>query len=330
MAQRAGQRVLQEARRAELAYARRLRAPLVIGAIGAMAAAGAYNVVFHGWAAGFVTGGALATFAAGVVVTIRDLAGTGPRRLGADAERTTSDLLRRHLGNDWVVFDHVSFERYDIDHLVVGPGGAFAVETKWSATPWRLDEHDRRFAPAYNQALESAQRARGLLRSKHVNCDLPVTRYSCSGTALPRDALGTATTSTRYSVPSSPNGVTPFGMTSSMLRRLRTAQRAYRRSSTCAIAHDVRNHDSALVMVGFEALGATALAMLVVGCISALASAVVLSARIPVAIAVAPAALLGGAGVLVRRRTRFHALASAWSGGIAVTFLAAAILAFTR
>jgi hypothetical protein len=42
--------------------------------------------------------------------------------------------LRRH---EWRNVNHVTLRRArDVDHVLVGLGGPFAVETKWSATPW--------------------------------------------------------------------------------------------------------------------------------------------------------------------------------------------------
>ena len=50
------------------------------------------------------------------------------------AERHVSDLLRRLRDKDYITFDDVMDEsagwKSNIDHVVVGPGGVFAVETK--------------------------------------------------------------------------------------------------------------------------------------------------------------------------------------------------------
>ncbi|HEX2051316.1 MAG TPA: NERD domain-containing protein [Actinomycetota bacterium] len=56
-----------------------------------------------------------------------------------DAERWTSRELRRALGRDWRVIDWISFEHYDVDHVVVGPGGVYVVETKYTDSPVELD-----------------------------------------------------------------------------------------------------------------------------------------------------------------------------------------------
>jgi Nuclease-related domain len=45
-------------------------------------------------------------------------------------ERRVSELLRPLRAKDYIVFDDVITERGNIDHIVVGPGGVFALETK--------------------------------------------------------------------------------------------------------------------------------------------------------------------------------------------------------
>jgi hypothetical protein len=48
-------------------------------------------------------------------------------------ERRVSELLRELRGKDYVTFDDLVAENSNIDHVVVGPGGVFAIETKaWS------------------------------------------------------------------------------------------------------------------------------------------------------------------------------------------------------
>ncbi len=49
---------------------------------------------------------------------------------GRDAERWTSNALRKMCGRGWYVIDGISFWHGDADHVVVGPGGVYVVETK--------------------------------------------------------------------------------------------------------------------------------------------------------------------------------------------------------
>jgi len=50
--------------------------------------------------------------------------------LGEKGERRVSEVLRTLRDRDYVTFDDLLLEGVNIDHVVVGPGGVFAVETK--------------------------------------------------------------------------------------------------------------------------------------------------------------------------------------------------------
>jgi Nuclease-related domain len=84
-----------------------------------------------------------------------------------EAEGLTSKDLRRWLGKDWHVVDWISFEFHDVDHVVVGPGGVLAVETK--STDSRLDlgsgRGKTRTLEWIGQATEGSRSVRSLLSS---------------------------------------------------------------------------------------------------------------------------------------------------------------------
>jgi hypothetical protein len=50
--------------------------------------------------------------------------------LGEKGERRVSEVLRTLRDRDYVTFDDLLLEGINVDHVVVGPGGVFAVETK--------------------------------------------------------------------------------------------------------------------------------------------------------------------------------------------------------
>src|SRR5207244_12405388 len=50
--------------------------------------------------------------------------------LGEKGERRVSEVLRTLRDKDYVTFDDLLLEGVNIDHVVVGPGGVFAIETK--------------------------------------------------------------------------------------------------------------------------------------------------------------------------------------------------------
>jgi hypothetical protein len=49
---------------------------------------------------------------------------------GAEGEEVVGKILEELAGDGWHVLHDVSFGRGNIDHVVVGPGGIFTVETK--------------------------------------------------------------------------------------------------------------------------------------------------------------------------------------------------------
>jgi hypothetical protein len=63
------------------------------------------------------------------------LAGQGftHRQLGGEAERWTADELAK-LDKRWLVYHDVPLPRANVDHVVLGPGRIFAVETKWTSS----------------------------------------------------------------------------------------------------------------------------------------------------------------------------------------------------
>lgn len=86
-------------------------------------------------------------------------------RVGATAESWTADALRR-LGREWRFFYNLPFYggtietptwRTDIDCAAVGPGGVYAVSTKWTGDAWDLsDPTDDWVATAARQAARNA------------------------------------------------------------------------------------------------------------------------------------------------------------------------------
>lgn len=70
--------------------------------------------------------------------------------MGEQAEQFTADLLRKQRG--WRLVNHVNLRKSDIDHVLFGPEGIYAVETKWSSYSWS----PQRLAVAAAQAARNA------------------------------------------------------------------------------------------------------------------------------------------------------------------------------
>jgi hypothetical protein len=61
-------------------------------------------------------------------------------RAGSWAEEWTSDALRKKAPG-FTVIDDLPLNGRNLDHVLVGPGGVFAVETKWKSK-WRDRQHE--------------------------------------------------------------------------------------------------------------------------------------------------------------------------------------------
>ncbi|MGI5419708.1 nuclease-related domain-containing protein [Actinomadura luteofluorescens] len=72
------------------------------------------------------------------------------QQAGGDAEDRVASELERYLDGDWTLFRGYANRRGEVDHLLVGPGGVWAVEVKGRAVrvhvigdDWRFEKFDR-------------------------------------------------------------------------------------------------------------------------------------------------------------------------------------------
>lgn len=65
--------------------------------------------------------------------------------------------LRRLRHRGWRLVNHFAIRPWDIDHVLVGPGGVFAVKTKWSRQPWTVDPAQARIQSAVGQVRRNAE-----------------------------------------------------------------------------------------------------------------------------------------------------------------------------
>lgn len=134
------------------------------------------NLTGHSWSPrvfGFLLGAAVACVPWTVWMTTTELDGSWSWRIGARAERHTSDALAR-LGKGWrfqynMVFYGGSIEQKtwvsDIDCVASGPAGILAVSTKWTSDRWDLaDPGDEWLLAAARVAARNAARLAPLAR----------------------------------------------------------------------------------------------------------------------------------------------------------------------
>ena len=138
---RAGRRPWRTGRGRALAYARRhwlrlLSVAILLVVVVASVAGVAVVADWDGFPLGLLVGlvgGVLMSAACWFIVE-----GSGARSyaIGSVAESWTADALAR-LGPEWRLVHSVPIgDHFDIDHVPIGPPGVFAVETKFTTSPW--------------------------------------------------------------------------------------------------------------------------------------------------------------------------------------------------
>lgn len=107
----------------------------------------------------FVAGALIATAAMALVGWVVVASGSAGAVMGEAAEQWTAAELRPLSAQAWRMVNHVPFGRVDIDHLLIGPGGVYVVETKWSGAGWgdrwALDRIDTLAAGVASQAARA-------------------------------------------------------------------------------------------------------------------------------------------------------------------------------
>lgn len=89
--------------------------------------------------------------------------GLGHRSMGAEAEQWTAAELGK-LDHRWLVFHDVPLSQSNIDHVAIGPGRVYAIETKWTAR----SDVDRFLKGASWQAARQAEELSDELRKRGV------------------------------------------------------------------------------------------------------------------------------------------------------------------
>ncbi|MCC5948218.1 MAG: NERD domain-containing protein [Nitriliruptoraceae bacterium] len=107
--------------------------------------------------------GGLPLFAHAVFLSL----GLGNRSMGADAEQWTACELEK-LDRRWKVFHDVPLSRSNVDHVVVGPGRVYAIESKWTAR----SDVERFLNGASRQAARQARELSEQLRAYGASRDV--------------------------------------------------------------------------------------------------------------------------------------------------------------
>lgn len=181
--QRAGRWARTRARRAQYQYVQASWRRLSLVVVGALAVPlGMLPLVPGGFARGLVVGTSTTAVAALVSFWVVQATGTAPMMMGDQGEQWTAQQLRGMRRQGWRVVNHVTLRQWDIDHVLVGPGGAYAIETKWSATPWKTSPPERRVAEACEQVAANSRDLTLWLKRHGIGAVNPVVFLWGSGT----------------------------------------------------------------------------------------------------------------------------------------------------
>lgn len=117
------------------------------------------------WSAWFVAGAWYAAMVGTWLAAFELIDPVGRRWLaGAEGEKWTAEQLRRLRRRGWRVVHNVMLEGGDIDHVVIGPGGVVAVETKSPDAGWEWLLKEGIVDRWADQATRSAFRTEALVK----------------------------------------------------------------------------------------------------------------------------------------------------------------------
>lgn len=111
----------------------------------------------------YVVGALLASGAWLNYVFMLQTGGVMSHVLGVMGEQWTADELRKLRRRGWTIVNHVMLERRDVDHLALGPGGFFTIETKFRSSVDRIT--DDQLAEWADIAFRSARAVQTRLRT---------------------------------------------------------------------------------------------------------------------------------------------------------------------
>jgi hypothetical protein len=155
---RAGVWARGKARRLQYAYIRRHWA-LLTGVLATSAVVLAIACYFtpSEFVRGLLVGGGLVGVASALWLWVVQVTGTAPTMMGDLGEQFTAAELRTMIRSGWFVVNHVLLQTRDVDHVLVGPGGVIAVETKWSSLRWVVDPVEDRVRDAVQTVRSHAR-----------------------------------------------------------------------------------------------------------------------------------------------------------------------------
>jgi hypothetical protein len=168
MAERAGSWARREARARNVEVLKGVWRPFALLAGGLVVFTVGLLAIVDNKLQGFALGLIVASAVWAVAGHVTRIAGASSYLLGSQGELWTADELRPLLGRGWRVMHHVPIDmaKADVDHVLVGPSGVYAVETKTSTRTWNVADPDPWLTKHLQQARYNAQQTRRLLQGR--------------------------------------------------------------------------------------------------------------------------------------------------------------------
>lgn len=128
-------------------------------------AATVLTVFLPAWLRQFAAGAWVTAVIAAIAFVVYQSSATMYLDFGAEAERWTAKALEPLQAGGWRIMNRVEFRNYDVDHILVGPGGIWVVETKWTGDDRNLDEKSLKVREAVQQVEGNARTVGNWLKS---------------------------------------------------------------------------------------------------------------------------------------------------------------------
>jgi hypothetical protein len=164
---RAGRQVRKRLR-AEAWAAVRKNARLIAGFLAVYLTVCAVAIALYHWwgrpGLGWFLGGVLVGFLPCFFTYFLLSQGIAQRQMGGDAEEWTAEELEALDRRVWRVFHDVPVRYGNVDHVAVGPGRVYAIETKWTSAGIRYLDQLAACAERQAQRLRDELSARGTSR----------------------------------------------------------------------------------------------------------------------------------------------------------------------
>ena len=164
--QRAGAWSRREVRRLQQQWLRRRWRVVAWIALGVVLACVLVEVFVPSQIRSYVVGALLASAAWWVYCLMITTGGLAGKIAGINAEAFTASELRRLCRRGWRLVNHVMFESWDIDHVLLGCGGFFAVETKFRSSWSDLERDVAKWARTATEAADDVWLRLGLPKTK--------------------------------------------------------------------------------------------------------------------------------------------------------------------